>query len=262
MTIQQAGALFHEGRLQEAIAAAGDAARRDASSVAPRLLLAELLLFDGKLERADTLLQATSNVDPSTEIIVAEFRQLIRAALARQQVATEGRAPDFLGEPTASQTHLLRARLALRGSDNAAAAEAVAAAEEARPACAGRSSEVAFADYRDADDLWTGTLEVLTSTGKYFWIPAERVLSIEFHPPKRPRDLFWRRCTMEVKDGPEGDVYMPALYDTPQGADDMLRLGRGTEWTEETPVRGAGQRLFLIGAEGFPITQLSALDFT
>lgn len=261
MSIQQAGALFHEGRLQDAVDAAGAAVRRDASSAAPRLLLAELLLFDGNLERADTVLQAASNVDPSTSLVVAEFRQLIRAALARHEVVAEGRAPAFLGEPTVSQTHLLRARVALRGGDDEGAAEAVEAAERARPPRAGQSGALAFSDLRDADDLWGGTLEVLTSTGKYFWIPVERVLSLEFHPPKRPRDLFWRRCTMDVRDGPDGDVYMPALYATGSDADDRLRLGRGTEWTDTAPVRGIGQRLFLIGEEGFPITQLSSLAF-
>jgi type VI secretion system protein ImpE len=261
MSIQQAGALFHEGRLQDATAAAGEAVRKEPAAAGPRLLLAELLLFDDKLERADTMLQAASNVDPSTALVVAEFRQLIRAGLARAEVATQGRAPNFLGDPTESQAHLLRARVALRIGDAEGAAEAVAAAEAARPIRGGQSGDLAFDDYRDADDLWAGTLEVLTSTGKYFWVPAERVVSIEFHPPKRPRDLFWRRCTMDVRDGPEGDVYMPALYETSQDADDALRLGRGTEWTETAPFRGTGQRLFLIGAEGFPINQLETLDF-
>jgi type VI secretion system protein ImpE len=262
MMSQQAGVLFQEGRLQDAIAAAEEATRKDAASTAPRLLLTELLLFDGKLERADMLLQAISNVDPSTAIVVAEFRQLIRAELTRREVAAQGRTPEFLGEPTASQAHLLRARVGLRGGDDKGAAEAAAAAEHARPARAGRMGGATFDDCRDADDLWAGTFEVLTSTGKYFWIPAERLISLEFHPPKRPRDLFWRRCTMEVRDGPEGDVYIPAIYEIPLDADEALRLGRRTEWTDTAPVRGTGQRLFLIGAEGCPIHQLSTMDFS
>ena len=53
---------------------------------------------------------------------------------------------------------------------------------------------------------------MLTTTGKYFWIPTERVLSAEFHPPKRPRDLIWRRVSMSVAEGPDGDVYIPVIY--------------------------------------------------
>ena len=46
--------------------------------------------------------------------------------------------------------------------------------------------------------LTAGSFEVLTTTGKYYWIPTERVATVEFHPPKRPRDLLWRRATMSV----------------------------------------------------------------
>jgi len=45
-----------------------------------------------------------------------------------------------------------------------------------------------FDDLRDADDIMGGTFEVLTTTGKYFWIPMERIVTATFHPPKRPRD--------------------------------------------------------------------------
>ena len=59
----------------------------------------------------------------------------------------------------------------------------------------------------------------------------ERVAAIEFHAPERRRDLLWRRASMTVTDGPEGDVYLPVLYaGAADGADDGARLGRITEW--------------------------------
>ena len=99
---------------------------------------------------------------------------------------------------------------------------------------------------RDADDLLAGNFEVLTTTGKYFWIPTERVLTLEFHAPKRPRDLIWRRVSMSVDQGPDGDVYIPVIYAADETMTDLLRLGRETDWREDpdTPVRGIGQRLF------------------
>ena len=91
-----------------------------------------------------------------------------------------------------------------------------------------------FYDFRDVDDLYAGFFEILTTTGKYFWIPTERVASLEFHPPRRPRDLAWRRATISVTDGPDGEVYLPAIYDCaePDLADD-LRLGQATDWSRE-----------------------------
>jgi type VI secretion system protein ImpE len=261
MTTPTAGQLFQDGRLAEAFEAANESVKAAPGDVGARILLAELLLYTGNLERADAVLDATAAVDPSAGLVVAEFRQLLRAAIARRQVLREGRVPEFLGEPTTTQRHALEALTALRAGDIVAAAAAVDAAEAARPAVAGRTPEMEFTDYRDADDLWGGTFEVLTTTGKYFWIPTERIVSLEFHPPQRPRDLVWRRCTMIVRDGPDGDVYVPTLYDSVAAADDDIRLGRRTDWTETAPVQGAGQRTFLIGDEGVAIQQLTTMEF-
>lgn len=263
---EAAGTHFREGRIGAAIAAANDAVRRAPASADPRILLAELLLFDGNLQRADNVLEAAAGVDPSVSLVVAEFRQLLRAATARRQVLFEGRPPEFLGQPTASQTHLLQALVASRAGDVMGAAGAARAAELSRPPVAGQLAGVAFADWRDADDLWAGSFEILTSTGKYFWIPVERVASLDFHAPTRPRDLLWRRCTMTVRDGPDGDVYMPAIYETGSSLSgeplrDTLRLGRETAWTQDMPVRGLGQRLFLAGDEGIPIHDAMLVEF-
>jgi len=261
MTTPTAGHLFQEGRLAEAVEAAGEAVRATPGAAGPRILLAEMLLYAGNFERADAVLDATAAVDPGTGLVVAEFRQLLRAATARCQVLQGGRVPEFLGEPTATQRLALGALTALRAGDTEAAVIAAEAAEAVRPAAGGRTPDMEFSDCRDADDLWAGTFEVLTTNGKYFWIPMARVVSVEFHPPKRPRDLLWRRCTMVVRDGPDGDVYVPALYDHGNAEDDGLRLGRRTEWTETTPVRGSGQRMYLIGDEGLAVQQLTSMVF-
>lgn len=264
--LTKAGELFREGELQGAIEAANAAVKAAPADTGARVLLAELLLFAGNHERADSLLDATSTIDPSAALVVSEFRQLLRAETARRQVLTEGRPPEFLGQPTPTQAHLLQALVALRAGDEAAAAESARAAEQSRPTVAGRRDGVEFSDFRDADDLSIGNFEVLTATAKYFWIPTERVESIEFHPAKRPRDLFWRRCTMVVRDGPDGDVYLPALYPlallpSDAAAGDPLRLGRATEWTGAEPVRGIGQRVYMVGEEAVPALQLASLDF-
>jgi len=264
--LTKAGDLFRQGDLAGAIEAANAAVRGAPADSGGRVLLAELLLFAGNYERADSVLDAGATIDPSAALVISEFRQLLRGEMARRQVMSEGRMPEFLGQPTVTQTHLLKAVLMLRAGDAAGAAEAVQAAEEVRPVVAGRRDGIDFADFRDADDLSAGNFEVLSATGKYFWIPTERVESIEFHPPKRPRDLFWRRCTMVVRDGPDGDVYLPALYQAahPQGDtahNDALRLGRATEWTETEPVCGIGQRIYLAGDEGLPMQGLTSLEF-
>lgn len=257
-----AGSLFKAGKLDEAVAAATDAVRKAPTDIGPRLLLCELLLFQNRLDRIDTLLDAVSSLEPAAAVGVAEFRQLLRAEIARREMMSEGRVPEFLGEPTASQRSALAALVALRAGDVAGAAAAASQAEDARPHPAGTMGDVTYDDLRDADDILCGSLEVLTTTGKYFWIPIERIRSMQPHPPSRPRDLFWRRATMVVADGPTGEVYLPTLYDTPADADIQLRLGRGTDWIDLAPglTRGMGQKLLIVGEEGVPLLQLGALE--
>jgi type VI secretion system protein ImpE len=162
---------------------------------------------------------------------------------------------------------ILEAYVALRGGEPGQAAELAEKAEALRPRVSGSSTASAtsaFDDFRDADDMTAGFFEVLTSTGKYFWIPTDRVDTIEFHAPKRARDLFWRRVSMSVRGGPDGDVYIPVTYGgetTPLG--DEYRLGRATDWIQPDvgPVRGIGQRAFLAGDELLSVMDLKALEF-
>jgi len=263
-TSASAGDLFRAGKLAPAIEAANAEVRRAPADLGARVLLAELLLFAGNLERADVILDAAGQIEPEAAIVVAEFRQLLRAETARRQLRRDGRLPDFLGEPSEAETASLAAWVALRAGDPAGAAAGAAEAESLRPRTPGTAGDAPFDDFRDADDLCAGFFEVLTTTGKYFWIPTERVATVEFHPPKRPRDLFWRRASMAVRGGPDGDVYIPATYGNDDPAlGDELRLGRATDWLEagDGPVRGVGQRVFLVGEDATSIMDMTTLDF-
>jgi type VI secretion system protein ImpE len=267
-TAESPGALFSAGKLTDAVEAANAAVRRSPGDLGARVLLAELLLFAGNLDRADNILDAAAQIDPTAMVGVAEFRQLIRAEQARRQHRREGRVPEFLGEPTEALRACLAASVAWRGGDRQEAARCAAEAEAVRPRAAGvieqAGGQLQFDDFRDADDLHAGFFEVLTTTGKYFWIPTERVASVEFHAPRRPRDLTWRRASMSVTAGPDGEVYLPVVYDTDAtDLGDELRLGRATDWRTEDngPVLGVGQRIFLVGDEARGIMELTTLRF-
>jgi type VI secretion system protein ImpE len=262
---QTAGTLFRAGKLAEAVEAAGAAVRKAPTDLGARVLLAELLLASGNLERADVILDAASETDPGAAVVIAEFRQLLRAEMARRQLHRDGRVPEFIGEPGEAERAILAALVAVRGGDLAEAVRLAASAEAARPRAAGSLAGKPVEDFRDADDLSAGFFEVLSTTGKYFWIPTERVESLLFHPPKRPRDLVWRRASMSVQDGPEGEVYLPATYASEEAdLSQALRLGRETEWRELAPglVRGVGQRVFLAGEDAVGIMDLTELSFS
>jgi type VI secretion system protein ImpE len=263
------GDAFQKGDLPAAIAAATagvKAAPRDAGA---RWLLTEMLLFSGDVERADRTLDSVIEEEPSPAVL--EFRRLLRAEVVRRQVFGEGRVPKFQGdEATPAQAAAMRAVTLLRLGDAAGAAAAAAEAEELRPRAPGEAEApdgkvTPFDDFRDADDLFSPHLEVLTAGGDYMWVPLERLQSLVFEAPRRPRDLFWRRTNLTLKDGTEGLVFVPAIYLwTDPATPAALKLGRETDWPDAGagPVRGLGQRLFLAGEEALPLADAGSLTFT
>jgi type VI secretion system protein ImpE len=253
---------FQAGNLPQAIAASIDEVRNNPSDINRRGFLAELYCFAGEIEKADKQLDLIAMQNPEAAVGVALFRQLLRAATAREQCFTEGRLPEFIGEPTAEMKLHLEALIRLRENQRAEAVQLLSQAEAARPHLGGTCNGTAFDDFRDLDDITSSFFEVLTSTGKYFWIPFQRIELVEFRQPSRPRDLLWQRAHMVVSEGPDGEVYLPTLYvDTHKETKDNLRFGRETDWHDGPPVRGRGQRTFLVGEEGKGIMELKELKF-
>jgi type VI secretion system protein ImpE len=255
---------YEAGQLQEAIKAQNDEVKQHPADTTRRGLLCELLCFAGNLDRADVQLETLGHQDAQSIPGISMFRHLVRAEQARQQFYSEGRVPEFLGQPSPVLQLHLQASIQIREGNIAAASELLHQAEDERPKPTGECNGKRFEDFRDLDDLNASFFEVLTSNGKYYWIPTERVELIEFRPPARPRDLLWQRVHMIVTDGPDGEVYLPTLYaGTHALEDDQLRLGRATDWTggEGSPVRGVGQRTFLIGDEALSILELQTVTF-
>ena len=256
--------LYHAGRLAEAIDAAIADIKKSPTDTGVRAFFCELLCFAGELERADRQLDLLSTQLPESAMQVALFRQLVRADQARHDFFNSGRLPEFIGDPTEAQALCLQASIEIREGNAAAAAELLQAAEEARVAVAGKCGDVEFDDFRDLDDLSCATLEVLTSTGKYFWIAPEKVESIDPLPVESPRDLLWRPVSMSVAGGPDGNVYLPVIYAAAENPEDeSLRLGRATDWKggDSEPTLGQGQRTFLVGNEDRPVLSLDSITF-
>jgi type VI secretion system protein ImpE len=255
---------FKSGNLTEAVAGLTQEVKRRPTDVQARTFLAELLCFTGAFDRADKHLEIVADQESARAVAIAQFRQLLRAEVARHQTFEEGRLPQFLAPPPPHIEKALRALAALRAGAGDEATGLLAEAEALRPSVPGLCDGQPFDDLRDADDITAGVIEVLTVTGHYHWIPLTDVVEIAFQPPQRPRDLLWRRARLSVRSGPDGEIFIPVLYPTiPADADDGVRLGHITRWTEPAcgPVRGIGQRLFLAGERDLAITDIGTLRF-
>jgi len=254
--------LLQAGQVQEAIQELGAEIRSKPGEIDRRALLCDLLCITGDFVRADTQLDAIGKLSPDSNVGVSLGRQLIRAETWRQQVFTQGRVPEFLQEANPRMQLHLRALMALRDDQSTVANELLVEAEELRKPVRGTHADATFDDFRDCDDVVGGILEVLTSTGKYYWVPIEDVRSLEFREATRPRDGLWRQAQLEVENGPTGEVYIPVLYaPAPDIENPDAMLGRSTEWSQDEPIRGVGHRTFLVGDDVCALHELSALTF-
>ena len=199
-------ALLAQGALGAAIEAQTAIVRQRAGDSDARALLADLLCFAGEFERADKQLDVISSQRTELAVPVALSRQLIRAALVRRDVFENGRAPETLAGADGTIQAALRVLLELRQGRPGEAAAAAAALEAAHGPLKGSCDGAEFDDIRDADDASARILEVLTSTGKYYWVPLNAVVTLEFRKPTRIRDLLWRQAHLDVRGGPDGEV--------------------------------------------------------
>jgi len=256
--------LFREGKLNEAVEAAIAAVKQKPTDLDARYTLAQMLCFAGDLERADTHLDAIASQDKDRLIVIGMIRHLTRAEQWRRQFFEEGRVPEIIAEPTPVLRLHLEAAMYARKGETTQAVESIRQADELRAPLSGTCDAKPFDDIRDLDDLLGPMCEVLTSNGKYFWIPWERIERMEMRPVETPFDLLWRPTHMEVRGGPDGEVFLPVLYiNSHKETDNALRMGRGTDWRgeEQALVRGIGQRMLLVGDEDKSLLDIGTIEF-
>lgn len=258
--METATTFYQQGDLTRAIAVAAEALKKDPLDLPKRGFMAEMFCILGDFEKADKQLEIMSTLEPKTAVTVATWRQLIRAATLRRDVYAGRATPEVIAEPTPTIAGLLSAVLSLREGDPSAARATLADLEAQRPATPMLVNGKQVDDLRDVDDLSAGIVEVLAGNGKYFWIDMSQVVSLAFEAPQRPLDLIWRKATLVLTNGSEGEVFLPCTYCMGSEESDYL-LGRKTDWVEQDGLlRGIGQRLWLAGDEALPLMEIEHLE--
>jgi type VI secretion system protein ImpE len=255
---------FKAGHLQEAITAQIQEVKSHPADHAKRLFLFELLAFAGELDRAKRQIDAIEYDELELEAAALAYRKLIESEQARRKLFSKGLSPEFLLDPPEHLRLRLEAVNRLRENHPAEAAETLSRTTAAAPPVHGLLNNKRFESLRDCDDLFGTVLEVM-SQGKYFWVPLEQIDSLSMNGPKFPRDLIWMPAHLEMREGPAGDVFLPALYPgSHEHAEDQIKLGRATDWKSDEggPVQGVGLRTFLVGEEAVTLLEWRELQIT
>lgn len=224
--------LFRAGKLNEAIQSVSAELRDRPSDVQARTFLFELLCFAGEFDRAEKHLHMLADASKEAQLGAVLYFSALHAERTRLE--------QFAGDlPTSSPAQ------DFQGSINGSPFESI----------------------MDADPRIGARLE-LFAAGAYLWIPFEHIEAIEMEAPKRLRDLLWAPAL--VRTGPEfkekelGEVLIPVLYPRSFASEnDAVRLGRETHWLETggEPIP-AGQKMFLIDGEEFPLLEVRKIEFT
>jgi type VI secretion system protein ImpE len=249
--------LFRAGRLAEAVAAQIEEVKAHPADQGKRLFLFELAAFSGDLERARRQIDLLKYDDPKLDAATASYRALIDAEAARRAFFIEGVPPLLFGEAPDHVRLRIDAVLALKGGQNADAARLLAEADELTPPVNGTINGKPVESLRDADDLFSGVLEVFAH-GKYYWVALDQVTAVMMKAPEFPRDLLFIPARLEMAEE-AGDVFLPTLYPGSFGhPDDQVKLGRATDWAprgDDGPTLGVGLHTYLVNDDAMSLLE-------
>ena len=262
LSATRAKELYDAGDLRGAVEAVTAEVKAAPSDAARRTFLFELLCFAGEWERAARQLDVLGHQSAGAEAGVQVYHNCIRAELDRQKLVAHGLQPHFLAEPPPYVDLHLAALNHLRAGNPRAAREALDRAEEERPAFPCVVNGARADDFRDYNDFFAPVLELIVHD-KYTWVPLEHVTRFEVEPPAQLRDLVWAVAQVESA-GNELRAHLPALYvNSGRHPNDLVRLGRMTDWQEagDELYTAAGLRLFAAGGEEQSVHHVRAVAF-
>jgi type VI secretion system protein ImpE len=267
--------LYKAGRLTDAIAAQVQAVRAAPLDRGMRFFLFELLTFAGDIDRSRRQIEAISYDEMELATAHATYCRMVDSEQARRWLfdeldpaVAEGLfeedrvRPKFLIEPPFHIRIRLDATMNALRSSPEQTKELLEMAGQCTPKVSVQLNGKTYESLRDADDLFNTVLEVMAQ-GNYYWVPLEQVETLAMNPPRYPRDLYWFPARLSLKNGPSGEVFLPALYPRSHAhPDEAVRLGRKTEWRGEEgdPVLGTGLRLFAADEEAIPLLEFRELQ--
>jgi type VI secretion system protein ImpE len=255
---------LREGDLDGTLRQLQDQVRKAPADPKLRVFLFQLLSVMGQWDRAMTQLNVAGELDDGTLAMVQTYREALRCEVLRADIFAGRRSPLLFGEPEEWIALLLEShRLSTQGASAQAAEMRERALAEA-PAVAGTIDGTPFEWIMDGDGRLGPVLEAVVS-GRYYWIPFQRIQTIHIEPPEDLRDLVWAPAYFTWANGGEAAGLIPSRYPGSEtSAESAIRLGRRTEWLEQPDgaYAGLGQRMLYTDAGEYPLLDVRLVSLT
>ena len=257
------GELLRGGKLDETLQRLQANIRENPSDAKLRIFLFQLHLVLGNWDKALTQLNVASELDASATLMAQVGRASIQCEAMRSDVFAGKSLPLVFGEPSEWVGWMILANQLAAQGKYAEATDLRNRALEAAPQVAGVIDDKPFEWLADADSRFGPIFEAVID-GRYFWIPLQRVASIDIQPPADLRDLVWAPVNFTWTNGGTAVALMPTRYPDSEYSDDSkIKLSRLTTWQQQTEDSyvGLGQRIFTTDADEYPLLETRRITF-
>lgn len=247
-----------DGRLGDAVILQQQMVDTD-SSPSARLFLFELLVLSDRLTDAHEQLLAINTDDAGWPATRQRFNRLLRAIQRRNHLR---RRPEFLLPPPVHARRRWNAARAVEAGDPDRGVEWVDRADAATPEVRGFVDGREFIGLRDGDERFASVWEVFID-GRYCWVPFEQSKAVVIPPAAGVVEMAYRPAELRLTDGRTLDVVLPMVYPLSAESGDEFALGEAVDWTTEDlgPVCAFGAKLYFVGEEELPISQVRMFEF-
>ncbi|MGE5154076.1 MAG: type VI secretion system accessory protein TagJ [Bdellovibrio bacteriovorus] len=248
---------LREGDLEESLRQLQEQVRKEPANSKYRIFLFQLLALMGQWERAMNQLNVAGELDAGALAMVQTYREALRCEVLRGEIFAGRRSPLVFGEPEEWFALLLEAqRLLAQGASEQARALRERALDAA-PTTPGTIDGAPFEWIMDGDNRLGPVLEAIIN-GRYYWVPFQRIRSIQIEEPADLRDLVWMPAYFTWANGGESAGLIPTRYPGSEASSDPeLRRARRTVWLEQPggAYVGQGQRMFFTDVGEYPLME-------
>ena len=252
---------LREGDLDETLRQLQEQVRKEPANTKYRVFLFQLLAVMGQWERAMNQLNVAGELDAGTLAMVQTYREALRCEVLRGEIFAGRRSPLVFGEPEEWFALLLEAQRLLAQGAGEQAMEMRERALETAPATPGTIDGAPFEWIMDGDNRLGPVVEAIVN-GRYYWVPFQRIRSLQIEEPADLRDLVWMPAHFTWANGGESAGLIPTRYPGSETSPDPeLRRGRRTEWLEQPggAYVGQGQRMFFTDSGEYPLMEVRSI---
>lgn len=228
-----------------------------------RKTLFKLYCIEGLWEKALMQLQTIELMDDHAEKEVELYKNLVFSELVRESVLAGARTAATLEDlPPEWMTLLQQANKAYTEKDDRQSeALRIRAFEQAPETAGGGEMTDAFSWIADSDGRIGPACEFV-SAGGYRQVPFSVIQRMSVPQPTRLLDLVWAPAQIRSNNQTYYG-YFPARYPVSPEADQQVKLGLITEWSQQSDIFsiGTGRKMFITDRGEFSLLEMAEINF-